>query len=68
MPHPDNYEEIRGGVRALGTDTAKLKTTAVRDGELFFDNLEVPAGNLIDTEGSGFKYIAEHVLGLPRSF
>ena len=27
--------------------------------ELFFDNLEIPAGNLIGTEGSGFKYILD---------
>jgi acyl-CoA dehydrogenase len=27
--------------------------------ELFFDNLEIPAENLIGTEGSGFKYILD---------
>ena len=27
--------------------------------ELFFDNLEVPAENLVGTEGSGFKYILD---------
>src|ERR1700733_7591005 len=27
--------------------------------ELFFDNLEIPAENLVGTEGSGFKYILD---------
>ncbi|MCS6520900.1 acyl-CoA dehydrogenase family protein, partial [Burkholderia thailandensis] len=27
--------------------------------ELFFDNLEIPAGNLIGEEGMGFKYILD---------
>lgn len=27
--------------------------------ELFFDNLEIPAENLIGEEGSGFKYILD---------
>jgi acyl-CoA dehydrogenase len=27
--------------------------------ELFFDNLEIPAENLVGTEGSGFKYIRD---------
>ena len=27
--------------------------------ELFFDNLEIPAGNLIGTEGKGFRYILD---------
>ncbi|MDN6860397.1 acyl-CoA dehydrogenase family protein, partial [Pseudomonas sp. CAN2814] len=27
--------------------------------ELFFDNLEIPAGNLIGEEGKGFKYILD---------
>jgi acyl-CoA dehydrogenase len=27
--------------------------------ELFFENLEIPAGNLIGTEGKGFKYILD---------
>ena len=40
MKSPQNYEDIRGGVRAV----APIST------------------NLI------FSYIAEHVLGLPRSF
>src|SRR5450830_1693369 len=69
-----------------GTDTTKIKTSAVRKGaryvvngqkvwisrvqhsenmvnhetnELFFDNLEIPAENLIGQEGQGFKYILD---------